>query len=81
MGIRVLFFASLADVVGMRETSLDAADLPDVKSVFARFEEKHPRLAEFRKSILYAVNSEFAEPDAEVKDGDEVAFLPPVSGG
>jgi molybdopterin converting factor subunit 1 len=81
MSIRVLFFASLADVVGMREASLDVAEFHDVKSVFSRFEASYPRLAEYRRSILYAVNSEFADPDTTVKDGDEIAFFPPVSGG
>ncbi len=81
MSIRVLFFASLADVVGMREASLDAAGLCDVESVFSKFEGIHPRLAAYRSSLLCAVNSEFADPEATVKDGDEVAFFPPVSGG
>ena len=81
MSVRVLFFASLADITGMRETHVDAASFPDLGSVFARFAGEFPLLAAHRKSIAFALNSEFAGPGSPVHDGDEVAFLPPVSGG
>ncbi len=81
MSIRVLFFASLADIVGTGEARLDAADFRDVRSVYAKFQKDNPLLADYRKSLMYAVNSEFANPETPVADGDEVAFLPPVSGG
>jgi len=81
MSIRVLFFAALADAIGMRETRLDARDLPDVGSVYARLARDFPGLEAHRASLLCAVNGEFARPDARVHDGDEVAFFPPVSGG
>jgi molybdopterin converting factor subunit 1 len=81
MSIRVLFFASLADIVGTREAWLDAGQFHDVRSVYSRFEKSNPRLADYRGSLMFAVNSEFADPDTAVADGDEVAFLPPVSGG
>ena len=81
MPIRVLFFASLADITGVRETEVDPAGFGDVGSIFASFAEKHPRLAAHRKSLLFALNSEFVDSSAPVHDGDEVAFFPPVSGG
>jgi sulfur-carrier protein len=81
MSIRVLFFASLADIAGMRETSLDATDFPDVKSVFEKFARDFPSFESYRSSVLFALNSEFARPGSPVKDGDEIAFFPPVSGG
>ena len=81
MSIKVLFFASLSDVTGLRESEVDASDCTDVASVYTRFARQFPRLEEHRKSLLCAVNSEFARPDSPVKDGDEVAFFPPVSGG
>jgi molybdopterin converting factor subunit 1 len=81
MSIRILFFASLADATGMSETELEAVDYPDVASIYARFAKDFPKLKAYRKSILYAINQEFARPDSPVSDGDEVAFLPPVSGG
>lgn len=81
MGIRVLFFASLAEIAGTRETNVDAADFPDVASVFNRFAKEFPALEKYRESVLFALNTDFAQPDSPVRDGDEVAFFPPVSGG
>jgi molybdopterin converting factor subunit 1 len=81
MSIRVLFFASLADITGTRETTVDAATYPDIGSIFSRFAADYPQLEARRLSILCALNSEFARPETEVQDGDEVAFFPPVSGG
>ena len=81
MSIRVLFFASLADIAGTRETTVDAAAVTDVASVFESFVRKHPALETYRSSVLFALNSEFARPASQVRDGDELAFFPPVSGG
>jgi len=81
MSIRVLFFASLADVVGGRERTVESAGVSDVASIFDKFVAEFPELEGHRASLLFALNSEFARPSTPVKDGDEVAFLPPVSGG
>ena len=81
MSIRVLFFASLSDIAGMRETTVDAATVTDVASVFDRFAREIPAFENYRASVLFALNSEFARPGSPVRDGDEVAFFPPVSGG
>ena len=81
MSIRVLFFASLADIAGMRETRLNFAGFTDAVSVFDKFAKDFPSLEKHRSSVLIALNSEFAGPDSPVQDGDEIAFFPPVSGG
>ncbi len=81
MSIRVLFFASLADIAGTREISVDAAGVTDVESLFEKFVGAFPALGKYRPSVLCALNSEFARAASAVKDGDEVAFFPPVSGG
>ena len=81
MSIRVLFFASISDIVGMRETSVDSADFKTVQSIFDKFARQKPTLEPYRSSILCALNSEFARPGSPVRGGDEVAFFPPVSGG
>jgi molybdopterin converting factor subunit 1 len=81
MSIHILFFASLSDITGMREARVDAAGLTDVGSVFEKFARDFPALGTYRASVLFAVNSEFAQPESPVHDGDEIAFFPPVSGG
>ena len=81
MSIKVLFFASLADITGFRETEVDGRRYSDVEAIFDEFTRSYPRLEQHRASVLFAVNSEFAKPSAAVHDGDEIAFFPPVSGG
>jgi molybdopterin synthase catalytic subunit len=49
--------------------------------VWERLTVDHPRLAGYTGSLLYAINQEFADPENPLADGDEVAFIPPVSGG
>lgn len=79
--IRVLFFGQLKDVTGAAERVLEAPEGATAASVFERLTEEHPRLAALRASILIAVNEEFAKGERVLREGDEVAFLPPVSGG
>jgi molybdopterin converting factor subunit 1 len=81
MSIRVLFFASLADIAGTRETQVDPATVTDVVSVFNKLARQYPSLEKYRSSVLFALNSEFAGAESPVQDGDELAFFPPVSGG
>jgi MoaE-MoaD fusion protein len=81
MRVRVLFFGRLKDIVGRAE---DATDLPEgsrVEDVFARYRAYHPALDKLRPSLAASVNQELSEWAALVRAGDEVAFLPPVSGG
>jgi len=81
MSIRVLFFASLADIAGGRERHIESAEVTDVLSAFNKFAVEFPAMEGHRASILFALNSEFVRSDTPVRDGDELAFLPPVSGG
>jgi len=81
MSIRVLFFASLAEITGAREFHLDAAGYTDIASVFDKFAKDFPALERYRSSIHFAVNSDFARADSPIHGGDEIAFFPPVSGG
>jgi len=81
MRVRVLFFGRLREVAGCAE---DWAELPAgarVEDVFARYAAANPRVGEFRASLSASVNEEYALWNAPLGDGDEVAFLPPVSGG
>ena len=81
MHVRVLFFGMLKELAG---GPADEADFPpgaDLRSVFERYATRYPRLRELAGSIVIARNQEFAEISTPLADGDEVAFLPPVSGG
>lgn len=75
--IRVLFFGQLKDIIGLREEHLLLEEGVRVNDLLARY----PKLAAMRSSIVLAVNQQFALDNPELHDGDEVAFLPPVSGG
>src|SRR6266581_7277201 len=81
MQVRVLFFGRLKDIVGKSEESAELSDGARVEDLFARYGRSFPELAQFRSSVAASVNQEFAEWRAPLSSGDEVAFLPPVSGG
>ncbi len=82
MNVRILLFAGLKDAAGLSQTQLflpvAAATLAEVRTALAA---QHPALAKRLAAAAAAVNQEFALPHCVVRDGDEVAFLPPVSGG
>src|ERR1700721_3028695 len=81
MEIRVLFFGGLKDLVGTAGESLRVADTAKVGDVLRHYEAKVPRFADFAASLAMAVNQEYAGTETVLQAGDEVAFLPPVSGG
>src|SRR5882672_3416312 len=81
MQVRVLFFGRLKDIVGKSEESAELSDGARVEDLFARYGRRFPELAQFRPSVVASVNQEFAEWRAPLSAGDEIAFLPPVSGG
>ena len=68
-------------MTGIRQMELDAFLGFNVDLLYERLAHDIPVLVALRSSVLFAVNSEFARPDTPVRDGDEVAFFPPVSGG
>jgi molybdopterin converting factor subunit 1 len=79
--VKVLFFGRLRELTGLAE---EAGELPEgatLAQVFERYTERYPKLAGFRKSMVVSRNQEFAAWDTRVAAGDEIAFLPPVSGG
>jgi len=81
MRVRVLFFGQLKEIVGLASEDAGLSEGARVEDLFERYARRFPKLAEFRGSIAPSVNQEYAEWRAPVADGDEVAFLPPVSGG
>lgn len=81
MRIIVRFFAGHRDIVGAGELRLTLEDGATVGTLWERLVADYPRLAGYRGRLLYAVNQQFATPADPLRDGDEVAFIPPVSGG
>lgn len=81
MVLRVLFFGQLREIVGKAEDACHAPDNWKLDDLFASYAEKFPSLAQFRTSVAAAINQDYAGWDARLRPGDEVAFLPPVSGG
>jgi molybdopterin synthase catalytic subunit len=81
MRVRTLFFGMLKDLAGRGSDFLSLPEHATLGDVVAHYEATIPQLGELAASIALSVNHEFADPDSELKDGDEIAFLPPVSGG
>ncbi len=81
MKVQVLFFGQLREILGRGEERVEVAEGARVEDVFAHYGAAHPRLGGFRASTVASVNREFAAWDAPLRANDEVAFLPPVSGG
>lgn len=81
MRVRVLFFGQLKEIVGVAQEEAELSDGARVEDLFERYGRRFPKLAEFRPSIAASINQEYALWTASLSTGDEVAFLPPVSGG
>jgi MoaE-MoaD fusion protein len=81
IAVRVLFFGAARDAVGRGEVDFVLHGNPTAESAFAEILKKFPDLTRFGRSLLFAVNQEYAQADHEVHDGDELAVFPPVSGG
>jgi molybdopterin synthase catalytic subunit len=79
--VKVLFFGMLKDIVGRSEEQIEVADGARLESVFTCYARQFPRLTDLKESIVLARNQEFCHPSAAIAEGDEIAFLPPVSGG
>ena len=79
--VKTLFFGRLKDLTGHAEHSVDLADSVTIEQLFALYAKQNPELAKFRPSVVASRNQEFAAWDTPLHSGDEVAFLPPVSGG
>ena len=71
----------LRDIAGAAELGRDVSDGATVGSIWQQLVGEFPELAGYERSISTAVNADYARMDRTVEDGDEVAFLPPVSGG
>jgi len=81
MKVEVLFFGLAHDLTGFEREQVDIPEGASVENLRNHYEDRYPRLREYASSLLAAVNQEIADPSQILCEGDEVAFLPPVSGG
>ena len=81
MRVRLLLFAALREAVGKKEHLLEVTSQLSLADVVRRAEDELPEIARYRGRLLVSLNQERVPMDARVADGDEVAFLPPMSGG
>lgn len=79
--VTVRYFAAHRDITGRSAETLALAPGATVASLWAVLVERYPRLAPFGGKLLFAVNQEYAAAEDPLHSGDEVAFIPPVSGG
>ena len=81
MRVRVRLFASLRDVAGEAAAELELAPGATAEDAWRSLVALHPALEARRASLAAAVNRSYRGFDAVLEDGDELAFIPPVSGG
>ena len=79
--VRVLFFATLKERAGTKETSVELTDAGSVLDLKMELRERFPDLERSLESVLVSVNREYAFDEDVIADGAEVALFPPVSGG
>lgn len=81
MNIRVRCFASVREIVGVDDLVVDLPEGSTLIQLVSRLERQFPRLEVLTGSLLFSVNQEYAPSDKRLAAGDEVALIPPVSGG
>jgi molybdopterin synthase catalytic subunit len=81
MDLEIRLFGAVRERVGTKSLSVTLPEGSRVADLRARLASEHPVFDEFAERLAVSINFEVAEPDAVLEDGDEVAFLPPVSGG
>jgi MoaE-MoaD fusion protein len=81
MNVRLRYFAILRETLGTSEETRDVADDTTAGELFALIAAESPRLAGLQRSVMLMVNQEYVSADHRLRDGDELALIPPVSGG
>ncbi len=79
--VKVLLFGAAADRAGTRQTQVPINHVATLGELWSALADQHPRLVPMRETLAFAVNGEYARMEDTVSPGDEVAVLPPVSGG
>ncbi len=81
MRVTVRLFARLRDIAGSAELAREVTPGATIATVWRQLAREFPDMEPYERAISSAVNADYARMDHVVQDGDEVAFLPPVSGG
>jgi molybdopterin synthase catalytic subunit len=81
MKIRLLFFAVLRDIAGRSEDVLDLPEGARAGDVWQRLRDEHAALRDYIQPPMIAVNESYVSAEEPLRDGDELAFIPPVAGG
>ena len=81
MRVRLRFFAALRERAGATEAVRDLSGPTTVGALWELLRRERPALGDFRGSVAFAVNQEYVDSEMTLQDNDEVAFIPPVSGG
>ncbi|CAN5132468.1 molybdopterin converting factor subunit 1 [soil metagenome] len=80
MNYKILLFGITKDIIGKPEIDLDFPSSVKVNDILSKLKAEYPALKSLN-SLVVAVNNEYAETDETVKEADEIALIPPVSGG
>lgn len=80
MKVRLLYFAVLRDIAGKRDDVVEVPEGTRAADVWRRFREEHRELRDYAQPMT-AINESYADADQLLRDGDELAFIPPVAGG
>lgn len=81
MRVTVRLFARLSDIAGVSELAREITPGATIGTLWRELAGEYPEMARYDRAISSAVNADYARLDHVLRDGDEVAFLPPVSGG
>jgi molybdopterin converting factor subunit 1 len=79
--VKVLFFGRVRELTGLAEEAGEVPEGATIADLFERYLMRFPQLAGFRASLVASRNQEFSAWNTRIASGDEIAFLPPVSGG
>lgn len=81
MRVKIKFFAALREGTEKSEIEIDIPSGSRLNDLIERLKKEYKAIAEFKTSIAYSINMEYAKGDEVLKEGDEIALIPPVSGG
>ncbi len=79
--VKLLFFATCRDITGVKEMDYEVDDQATLSELKKQLYVEHPELKPLEKTLSFAVNTEYVDDAVRLCCGDEVAFIPPVSGG